>query len=149
MKAARLIFLLAGLYGIGVLLPDYFTAKWLGAKISPANHASRILLRICGRRARLPDYFSGDRDESCEVSRADAGLRARKTFLRDSVRRALRARPPRAAHASHSDLRHDSGNFVCGGLLQDAAGRAHLKFHRDFVKNQQAVANTFPLASTD
>lgn len=35
MKAARLIFLLAGLYGIGVLLPDYFTAKWLGEKMPP------------------------------------------------------------------------------------------------------------------
>jgi hypothetical protein len=35
MKTARIIFLLSGLYGIGVLAPDYFTEKWLGEKIPP------------------------------------------------------------------------------------------------------------------
>lgn len=40
MKAARIIFLLAGLYGIGVLVPDYFTESWFGVRFPPPiSHA--------------------------------------------------------------------------------------------------------------
>ena len=35
MRAARIIFLLAGIYGILVLLPDYFMEGWIGSHVPP------------------------------------------------------------------------------------------------------------------
>ena len=71
MKFAKYTFLIAGIYGLLALLPQYFLEEKKRARFSASYHASRILLRIRRRGSRLANRVFDNFAQSAEISPVD------------------------------------------------------------------------------
>jgi hypothetical protein len=59
MKFAKIVFWIAGVWGVLMITPLYFMFDLIGRK-TPADHASGILLWVCWRGIGLADRVLGD-----------------------------------------------------------------------------------------
>ena len=58
MKFAKVVFWVAGIWGVLVITPLYFLFDVIGQAGSAGDYASGILLRVCGMRAGVADCVS-------------------------------------------------------------------------------------------
>ena len=74
MKFAKIVFLIAGIYGLLILSPMYFLENKIGRDTPPANHSSGIFLRISGSGSGLASAVSGAVDRSRAIPRHDPSV---------------------------------------------------------------------------